>query len=75
MRFSTERVGTRREFFRAVGRYSVATALAAFAALAAWRTNGAGRRCVNLGICGNCDQFTRCDLPPARNKRQIQNGG
>ena len=74
MRFSTELFGTRREFFRALGRYGVASALAMLAAFSAWRTNGAGRRCVNLGICGACEQFTRCELLPARNKRRIQNG-
>ncbi len=75
MRFSTEKVGTRREFFRAAGRYAVATALAAFAAITAWKRTDPGQRCINLGICRNCGAFSRCELPPALSRRRVLTGG
>jgi hypothetical protein len=70
MRFSFEKFESRREFFRAAGRYGVATALAVFAALTAWKTPGTRQRCVNLGFCNSCQIFSRCELRSARSTRR-----
>jgi hypothetical protein len=75
MRFSPEKFESRREFFRSVGRYGVATALAALAVVTAWKKPGTGQRCVNLGICSGCQVFSRCDLPSAQSRRRKQSGG
>ena len=75
MRFSFEKFESRREFFRSVGRYGVAMALAAFAVVAAWKKPGTGPRCINLGICSGCQVFSRCELPSAQSRRRNQSGG
>lgn len=75
MRFAFEKIESRREFFRASGRYGVATALAALAAVTAWKKPGDAQRCVNLSICNGCQVFSRCDLPSAQSRRRNQSGG
>jgi phosphoribosylformylglycinamidine (FGAM) synthase-like amidotransferase family enzyme len=75
MHFSFEKFESRREFFRSAGRYGVATALAAFATVAAWKKPGTGQPCINLGICNGCQVFSRCELPSAQSARRNQSGG
>jgi hypothetical protein len=75
MRFTLEKVESRREFFRTAGRYGVATALGALAVVTAWKKPSAGSRCINLGICNSCQVFSRCELPSAQSTRRNQSGG
>lgn len=70
MHFSTERVGSRREFFRASLRYGILAALAAAASLAARKPVASGQRCINRGICGDCGVFAQCGLPRALSVKQ-----
>jgi hypothetical protein len=60
-----ERVGSRREFVRAGGRYGLLGLLALATGLAA----RSGGRCVNRGLCDGCGRFSRCELPPALSAR------
>jgi hypothetical protein len=75
MRFSAEESESRREFFRAVGRYGLMAALAAAAALTIRRETPGGQRCVNRGICAGCAVFEGCAMPQALSARQAQNPG
>ena len=75
MQYSPEQIESRREFFRATGRYSLLAVVSAVAALTARRRGPAGERCVNRGICSRCGVFAACGLPPALSaKRAGQKG-
>jgi hypothetical protein len=70
MRFSAEKVGSRRGFFRATLRYGLLGLLAAAASLAARKPRSSGQRCINRGICGDCGVFDQCGLPRALSVKQ-----
>jgi len=70
MRFFRERLENRREFFRAAVRYTFLGLIAAAGALSARTSRLAGQRCVNLGVCSNCQRFARCELPAALSAKQ-----
>ena len=70
MRFSAEKVGSRRELFRATLRYGLLTLLAGAASLAARKPAPVGQRCINRGICGDCGVFAQCGLPRALSVKQ-----
>ncbi len=74
MRYSPEQDESRREFFRAAGRYSLLAALAAAAALGFRKTQPGREKCVNRGICGACGQFASCGLPAALSARAFRAG-
>jgi hypothetical protein len=61
MRVMQEPNRSRREFFRAAGRYTLLTCLAVVGAVAGTRK----QTCVNQGICGGCGEFSQCNLPAA----------
>jgi hypothetical protein len=71
MRFLGERLENRREFFRAAVRYTFLGLIAAAGALSARTNRLAGQPCVNLGVCSNCQQFARCELPAALSAKQV----
>ena len=75
MRFSPERVESRREFFRSGARYSLLALLTAAAGLAARSRMPAGRRCVNRGLCGGCGVFAVCELPQALSAKRAKERG
>jgi len=69
MPVSRDLVESRREFFRAAGRYSLLGLLALGGALAIRK--GPGReQCINDGICAGCGAFANCGLPQALSARQ-----
>jgi hypothetical protein len=70
MRFSSEMVESRREFFRASARYTVLGLLAGAAALTARKPSLTGQSCINRGICSGCSVFPDCGLPAALSARQ-----
>jgi hypothetical protein len=65
MRFLPPRVEGRREFFRAIARYTVFGAVTAICGIAAKKQLQSGQTCINRGICSGCGQFERCILPQA----------
>ena len=75
MRFLPEQVESRREFFRATGRYSLLAVVGAIAALTTRRRVPAGQRCVNRGICSSCGVFTACGLPQALSAKRAKERG
>jgi hypothetical protein len=70
MRFFAERFENRRDFFRAAVRYSLLGLIAAAGALSARVSRLNGQRCVNLGVCSNCQRFASCGLPAALSAKQ-----
>lgn len=62
-----ERVCDRRGLFAAVLRYVVLGLCAAVAGLLIIKTRRLASQgeCVNRGICGGCEVFKECALPPA----------
>lgn len=58
---------SRREFFRAGGRYILLAALTAAGAMTL--RQHAGAKCANSGICAGCGVFTSCGLPQALSAR------
>jgi len=65
---------SRREFFRAAGRYTLLGCLAVGGAVAGTRRGLPGQTCVNQGICGSCGQFVQCGLPAALSVKQSRKG-
>ena len=65
MRFSAEKAGSRREFFRAAARYSLLALASVAACLTTRKPRLAGQECVNRGICSGCGVFASCGLPQA----------
>jgi hypothetical protein len=65
MSFSPVVSSSRREFFRAAGRYGLLTALGLIAVVLEGRSRLAGQRCLNQGLCNGCALFARCGLPQA----------
>ncbi|MHB8521135.1 MAG: hypothetical protein ACYDH9_10295 [Limisphaerales bacterium] len=67
---------SRREFARASVRYFTLGALLAVAALLTRRSasGSLSSSCVNRGLCGDCAEFVRCALPPARSTRRAMTG-
>jgi hypothetical protein len=58
-------VGNRRQFLRAVARCGVAVVIGVGVAAVEYKRRRLIRegKCVNRGICGNCEVFGVCDLP------------
>ncbi|HVM47181.1 MAG TPA: hypothetical protein VMU04_04095 [Candidatus Acidoferrum sp.] len=69
------KVESRREFFRAAGRYGLLGLMALAAGLAGRRGLAAGQRCINRGICRGCELFPGCGLPPALSAKRNGIGG
>ena len=75
MRFLPRTDESRREFFRAAARYALLALVSAAACLATRPRSPGGQRCVNRGICFNCDVFAECGLPPALSAKQAKGRG
>jgi len=71
MAFSMEETGSRREFFRAAGRYGLLGLLGVATAVGS-RRESFGAKCVNRGICRGCAVFARCGLPQALLAKQFK---
>lgn len=63
--------GSRRDFVRAMGRYSLAGLLSAGVGGLAFRRRG---RCKAPGLCPQCALLEACDLPDAVSVRQSTQG-
>ncbi len=72
---SSERAESRRDFFRAIGRYGLLGCLAAVGAVTGRRAQLSGQRCINQGLCGKCAVFASCGLPQAISAKQVRAGG
>jgi hypothetical protein len=75
MRFSPQKVESRRGFFRATARYALLALLSAAAGLAARPRTPGGQRCVNRGVCSGCAIFAGCSLPQALSAKRAQEKG
>jgi hypothetical protein len=75
MRFLPQEVESRREFFRAVARYSALTLASVAACLVARPRRLARQRCVNQGICCTCGIFAECGLPQALSAKRAEAKG
>jgi len=75
MRFSLQKVKSRRDFFRAAARYALLALVSAAAGLAARPQTPGGQRCVNRGICSSCAIFASCGLPQALSAKRAQEKG
>ena len=75
MRFLPQEIESRREFFRAAGRYALLMLVGVAAALAARPRGPGGQRCVNQGICSSCGIFAACGLPQALSAKRAQEKG
>jgi hypothetical protein len=75
MSFSPVVSSTRREFFRAAGRYGLLSALGLIAAVVGVRRGRSGQRCVNRGLCNGCAVFVSCGLPQALSAKDRKTGG
>jgi activator of 2-hydroxyglutaryl-CoA dehydratase len=74
MRFSSEPIEGRREFFRSTGRYMLLAVLGVATALMGKRALNS-ERCINLGICSGCAVFASCGLPQALSAKQAKAKG
>ena len=75
MRFLPHAVESRREFFRAAGRYGLLAVVGAAAGLAARPRGLNGQHCVNQGICSSCGIFANCGLPQALSAKRAKEKG
>jgi hypothetical protein len=75
MRFASETVESRREFFRATARYGLLALVSVAACVAARPRTLSGQSCVNQGICSGCGIFASCGLPPALSAKHAQEKG
>jgi hypothetical protein len=75
MRVLPQKVESRREFFRAVGRYGLLGLLSVAAWLGVRPRRLDGQRCVNQGICSGCVVFAGCGLPQALSAKQAKGKG
>jgi hypothetical protein len=71
-----EKVCDRRGLFVAVLRHVILGLCAAVAGLLLTRKRRLVSRgeCINRGICGGCEVFQECALPPARSARHALSG-
>lgn len=63
----------RRQFFRTAGRWSLFGFLAALSGTLARRSvreNPDREKCINMGICRECNAFEDCGLPQALSAKQ-----
>jgi hypothetical protein len=69
------RACNRRELLRTAARWSVAAGIGGVCALLVWgRRNSPDGPCIRPLACGNCDQFTDCQLPKAWQARRNSGG-
>ena len=72
MRVQRQALPSRREFFRATGRYTLGTAIA----LATWvLVRRGGGRCFRVQACSACWLLEVCSLDAAEKERTKQSGG
>ncbi len=62
---------TRREFLRALLRYSAAAVLAGGAVALLTRRRDSG--CTRDGLCHGCPSLAECGLPPALSRKKVAN--
>jgi hypothetical protein len=62
----------RRAFLKACGRYGLLAGLAALTTRLLTRDRGTdgNQRCLSAGVCRNCAELARCDLPNAQDAKQ-----
>jgi len=65
----------RREFFRAAARYGLLVVVSSIVVLAGRSRRTAGQRCLNSGICRECNHFAACGLPAALSVKRAQSKG
>jgi len=67
----------RREFFRAVGRYSILGGLAALVGGLVRRGGAqpAGETCIRQGYCSRCPVLASCGLPRGLSAKQVLREG
>jgi hypothetical protein len=75
MRFSPQKVESRRDFFRVAARYALLALVSTAASLAVRPRTPRGQRCVNQGVCSSCAIFAGCGLPQALSAKRAQEKG
>ncbi len=72
MKSEFEKKQGRREFFRTCTRYTALTALGATGGVLLTRKlrDRQSQKCVNMGICDGCGEFSGCGLPQALSAKQ-----